>query len=113
MTTFTTATAAAHLPPIHCTPCRVTINGNRWRIYSDGSVSASLTREETAKLGWNPAQLVVYECGLPRLLPHSIEAKTIRREASRLRRNRNSRERAQAMRDLGMKRSTGVPGGWE
>lgn len=98
-------------PPIHCIPCRVTIDGNRWRIYSDGSVIATVSLKDAAAFGLKTVgDLVAYENKLPRLDPHSIEAKTICREASRLRRNRKARERSQAMRDLGMKKT---PYGWE
>lgn len=100
-----------HNPPIKCTPCRVTIDGKRWRIYSDGSVSIALTYAEVQRLNFiNVKEVLDYESKLPRLLPHSLEAKTIRREASRLRRNRTTRERNQAMRDMGM---TKTPYGWE
>lgn len=100
-------------PPIHCTPCRVTISGNRFRIYSDGSVSAALTYDEIQRMGFaNIKEVLAYESTqMARLDPHSLEARTIRREASRLRRNRNARERSQAMRDLGMKRTPS--GYWE
>jgi len=51
---------------------------------------------------------------LTRLDPHSTEAKTIRREAARIRRNRNARERNQAKRDLGLVQvKGGAFGGWE
>lgn len=111
---MTTSNNPRKLPPIQCTPCRVTIGANRYRIYKDGSVSAALTREETQRMGFATFKEVLeYESKLTRMDPHSIEAKTIRREASRLRRNRNARERSQAMRDLGMKRSPATPGGWE
>lgn len=99
-------------PPIHCTPCRVTIDGNRWRVYADGSVSAALTLKEANALNFlTVKEVLAYESALPRLIPHSTEAATIRREASRLRRNRNARERSQAMRDLGMVRTPS--GQWE
>lgn len=114
MTTSTAAARTTHMPPVHCTPCRVTVNGNRWRVYADGSVSAALSLKEANALSLQTVKEVrAYESALPRLIPHSTEAATIRREASRQRRNRNSRERHQAMQDLGMKRSPATPGGWE
>lgn len=103
------------LPPVHCISCRVTINGNRWRIYADGSVSAGISESEARSLGFKSIkEHLDYEAGLPRLIPHSTEAKTIRNEAARLRRNRAARERTQAMKDLGLKRAKGGAfGGWE
>lgn len=99
-------------PLIKCTPCRVTIGQNRYRIYEDGSVSAALTYDEIQRMGFaNLKEVLSYESStLTRLDPHSLEATTIRHEAVRLRRNLNARERNQAMRDLGMKKT---PYGWE
>lgn len=86
---------ASNKPPIHCISCRVTIGENRYRIYSDGSVSNALTDDEIERMGFvNYNDVVLYETTiLTRLDPHSTEAKTIRREASRQRANRNARER--------------------
>lgn len=101
----------SHKPPIKCTPCRVMIGENRYRIYKDGSVSSALSYDEVRRGQFaNLKEVLDYESKLPRLDPHSQEAKTIRREASRLRRNRNACERNQAMQDLGMKKT---PYGWE
>jgi len=103
-------------PPICCTPCRILIGDNYWRVYSDGSVSMALTRQEAENLGLRTAyQIFEYEKSTARRLdPHSTEAKTIRREAARIRRNRNARERNQAKRDLGLVRGNGGAfGGWE
>lgn len=99
-------------PPIKCTPCRVTYAGERYRIYSDGSVSRTLAHNEISDLGLGTVRAVLdYESSkLSRYTPHSEDAKIIRREAARLRRNRNARERNQAMRDLGLKHT---PCGWE
>lgn len=94
-------------PPIKCTPCRLIYNNERYRVYSDGSVSGSLSLSGAEDLGLKTLKEVLdYESTqLPRYAPHSSEARTIRREASRLRRNRNARER-----DLGLKKTAY---GWE
>ncbi len=85
-------------PPIKCIPCRVTYEGQRYRIYKDGTVrEIFMSQNGSTELGY----------GLPQ---SEISAKLIRREASRQRRNRNARERHQAMRDLGM---TKTSYGWE
>lgn len=85
-------------PPIKCAPCRVTYEGQRYQIEANGEVRPTLDKvmPATTRLACLP-------------LPES-EAKLIRREASRQRRNRNARERNQAMRDLGLKRTSC---GWE
>jgi hypothetical protein len=104
------------MPPIKCKPCRINYNGERYRIYADGSVSGALTLDEVKTLGLDGVAAVLkYEAEkLPRYLPSSSEAKTVRHEASRLRRNRNARERSEAMRDLGLKRAPGGAfRGWE
>lgn len=89
-------------PPIHCTPCRVTYEGQRYQISRDGIVRTF----QPPVLG---AQ--AFELGDPE--PESF-AKLIRREASRQRRNRNRREADAAKRDLGLVRgSGGAFGGWE
>lgn len=79
-------------PPIKCTPCLVYVESmsTRFHVHSNGSVQ--ICGQET-----------VYE-------PEDRISKVVRREASRLRRNRNARERNQAMKDLGL---TKTPFGWE
>lgn len=100
-------------PPIKCTPCRVTYNNVRYRIYSDGSVSGALSADEAGKLGIkNAKEALEYEFNtLPRYDPYSTEARTIRQHAAKLRRNRNARERYQAHKDLGLNRTPS--GQWE
>lgn len=90
-------------PPIQCTPCLVRYEGIVYRISSKGEVIAltqgvSKDGKETWAVDPNSSPL-----------PESL-AKPIRREASRLRRNRNARERNQARRDVGMKHTAQ---GWE
>lgn len=80
------------MPPIKCIPCRVTYEGNRWEVAADGHVR-SISGVFADFFG-------------PWIHPNSETAKKVRREASRLRRNRNARERHAAMRDLGMKRTS-------
>jgi hypothetical protein len=101
------------MPPVTCTPCRLTIDSDRYRVYSDGSVSSALTLAEAERLGLKTVREVLeYESiHMARLTPDSLQAKTIRREASRRRRNRGARERYQTMRDLGMTRTR--DGQWE
>jgi hypothetical protein len=82
-----------------CKPCRVTYQGTRYQVNLDGSV---FPIDRTAE-----AYSVVPAFG-PQAGAHL--AKLVRREASRQRRNRNSRERHQTMTDLGMKRT---PYGYE
>ena len=110
--TTETNTNARRKPPIKCTPCRVLYNNESYRIYPDGSVSGSLSFSEAKDLGVGSVRdHLAYEAEkLPRYEPHSSEARTIRREASRLRRNRNARERRQAMKDLGLRQTRY---GWE
>lgn len=101
------------MPPIKCTPCRVTYQGQRYRILSDGRVAKTLTPQpKPADIGVvNIAELLQWEIdNLTWHDAHSPLAREVRREASRLRRNRNRRERNQAMRDLGM---TKTSYGWE
>lgn len=98
-------------PPIHCAPCRVTFNGTRYRIFSDGSVVITKTSDEL--LGpkvWTIGELRAFEEAQERYSPHSDIARLVRREAARLRRNRNNRERHAAMKDLGL---TKTKYGWE
>lgn len=102
-------------PPIKCTPCRVTVKGIRYRIYENGSVCFSMPIEEIKRTNATIGDVKAYEeqevqSGMGLYAPSSDLAKTVRHEASRLRRNRNARERNSAMRDLGMKRTAY---GWE
>lgn len=84
-------------PPIKCIPCRVTYDGPVYHILSNGEVRECVRVDTGA---WQD---------FPQLEDES-KAKLIRREASRLRRNRNARERNQALRSL---RMTKTPYGWE
>lgn len=100
-------------PPIHCTPCRVTYNGQRYRILSNGGVAETPTPQpKPADVGVATiAELLQWEIdNLTWRDAHSTLAREVRHEASRLRRNRNARERNQALRSLGM---TKTPYGWE
>jgi hypothetical protein len=100
-------------PPVKCTPCHVTLDGQRYRILSDGRVAAlSSPLPLPTDLGLKTVKEVLqWEVeNLTWHAPHSDLARKVRREASRLRHNRNARERNQAMRDLGMKKT---PYGWE
>lgn len=92
--------------PIHCTPCRVTYEGQRYQIEANGEVRVVAGPfEDGSKASFVDTR---YE----RPVDESL-AKLVRREASRQRRNRNSRERSQAMKDLGLKRAPGGAfGGW-
>lgn len=99
-------------PPIKCIPCRVTFRGHRYQINSDGSVrniSAWIEMETTARRR-SPESYKFSE--VTALVPQERwdVAREVRREASRLRRNRNARERHQALRSLG---TTKTPYGWE
>lgn len=96
---------ASRKPPIRCVPCRVTYNGQRYQIESNGDVR----HVPISNGALMTAQEVRSNLDLLKPEPESL-AKLVRREASRLRRNRNARERNQAMRDLGM---TKTPYGWE
>lgn len=94
------------MPPIKCIPCRVTYEGKRYQIESDGRVRL---------VPKGPGDVLMTAQALRMALANvtaleESKAKLIRREASRLRRNRNARERNQAMRDLGLKKT---PYGWE
>lgn len=74
-------------------PCKVMYEGQRYQIESNGAVYLIQLVDGT----WVRAD---------GLLPVSDSlSKKVRQHASRLRRNRNARERNQAMRDLGMKRT--------
>lgn len=89
-------------PPIKCIPCRVTHEGQRYQVESNGEVRMV------------PAEFMALNAAVDvrRSQPVLEEstARLVRREASRQRRNRNARERNQAMRDLGMVKT---PSGWE
>jgi hypothetical protein len=87
-----------------CIPCRVTVEGKRYEVARDGSVRetwAAVTRDDGTETGTR-----FY--GLPL---GCDEAAAVRREAQRQRRNRNARDRADALRSLGMKRT--LSGTWE
>ena len=85
-----------------CTPCRVTFEGQRYYIAVDGQVYPTWQNIATVPGGVNTWSL---GATLDR-----TQAQQVRREAARQRRNRNARERNQAMRDLGL---TKTPYGWE
>jgi len=94
--------------PIHCTPCRVKYLDTYYKIPANGEVRETWSTGEffTSPSGKRtPVWQVADEPETPN------DARVIRREASRQRCNRNARERAQAMRDLGMTRTTS--GQWE
>lgn len=97
------------MPPIKCTPCRVTYEGQRYHVLSNGDVyPCYLEYREQPDYESTVLQNKSWTDG-----PNKIDATTaklVRREASRQRRNRNARTRNQAMRDLGMKRTSH---GWE
>ena len=77
-----------------CHPCRVAYQGTRYAIDGAGNVVI-------AAVGDGDAQPIT----------GATLAKAIRHEASRQRRNRNARERHQAMLDLGLVRVRGGLGG--
>jgi len=81
--------------PLHCTPCRVTVDGIRYQVSKDGTVRETWT--DGAERFFGPAI-------------EADRAKVIRHDASRQRRNRNRRERDEAMRSVGMVKT---PYGWE
>jgi len=87
-------------PPIHCTPCRVTYQGVRYQIETNGEVRLLPHLFEVGNVNRSTVLRTIDPISEP-------EAKLIRREASRQRRNRNARERTKAMKDLGLKRGTG------
>lgn len=88
--------------PMTCIPCRVRFNGQQYEISRDGSVrpvvSSVIQTDGTVSREYGLA----LSCD---------EAATVRQEAQRLRRNRNARDRADALRSLGMKRTRN--GQWE
>ena len=77
-----------------CRPCRVTYQGTRYAIDGAGNVAI-------AAVGDSDAQPIA----------DAALAKAVRHEASRQRRNRNARERHQAMLDVGLVRVRGGLGG--
>lgn len=86
----------AHKLPIKCSSFRATINGTRYRIWSDGSVSLSLTPDQIKAMEtpiervFTLADLISFESKSARLDPHSEEG------TLRLRRNKLTREANQA-----------------
>ena len=89
-----------------CTPCRVTYQGTRYAISQDGTVRV-IWIEGGINLPTGPTPKV-------RMYGEPVDpliAKNVRREAARQRRNRNARERHQAMKNLGLKRVRGALGG--
>lgn len=100
------------MSPITCKTARIDLNGSRYRLYKDGSVSQGLTQREAMALGCKTVKdaLVYEETKLRRYAPGSDLARAVRKEAKRLRRNRVARERRQAMKDLGL---VMTPYGWE
>lgn len=95
-------------PPISCTPCRVTYQGVRYQIESNGEVREVSSYENILLC---PGVWETWEhCRETKTPVGSSLAKLIRREAARQRRNRANREKYQAMKDLGMVKT---PYGWE
>lgn len=84
-----------------CIPCRVTFNGQRYFVASDGQVYPTWQNIGTIGQGntWSLGAALDRE-----------PAAAVRREARRQRRNRNARDRDQARRDLGLVKT---PYGWE
>lgn len=99
------------MPPIKCTSTRVTIGNIRYRIWSNGDISYSLRPDQMEVEGVKTlGDLIQYEKSHTLYFAYQQPAAEIRKESQRLRRNKLSRERNQAMRDLGMKKT---PYGWE
>lgn len=101
-------------PPIHCIPCRVTVDGDRYQIEANGTVRPvgdfvfSIGDSKLRRAELTEAVRARYLA-----LPES-KAKLVRREASRQRRNRNRRESDAAKRDMGLVRAAGGAfGGFE
>lgn len=80
-----------------CKPCKVTFQGQRYQVFSNGAV-APVTRNVATV----PGGVDTWSIGAP---VNTDQAKAIRAEASRQRRNRNARERHQGMTDLGLVRN--------
>ena len=70
-----------------CRPCRVTYQSTRYAIDGAGNVTIATVGNEAIQF-----------------VADSTLAKAVRHEAARQRRNRNARERHQAMLDLGLAR---------
>ena len=77
-----------------CHPCRVTYQGTRYAIDGAGNVTIAAAGDEAIQF-----------------VTDSTLARAVRHEATRQRRNRNARERHQAMLDLGLVRVRGGLGG--
>jgi hypothetical protein len=90
------------MPPVRCLPCRVRVGETRYTISADGTVRPILL----AEAGADGRTTYVHAPALD-----AAAALLIRREAARLRRNRNARERADALRSLGM--TCCKDGSWE
>lgn len=95
------------MPPIRCTPCRVKYLDTYYRISEDGEVRETWNTGEYFRSPDGKRTPVWQVSDEPE---SDNDARLIRREASRLRRNRNAREHRQAMKDLGLKQT---PYGWE
>lgn len=89
------------MPPIRCIPCRVTYEGQRYQIESNGDV-------RPLHKGFDNTGKRIFIADA--LKQDESFARLVRREASRQRRNRNARDRYQAHVESGMKRT---PYGWE
>lgn len=99
------------MPPIKCISMRATINGIRYKIHSNGDISESLRPDQMEAVGVKTlGDLVEYEKTHLLYFAEWKEAKEIRKEAQRLRRNKLSRERNRTMRDMGLKKTAY---GWE
>ena len=85
-----------------CKPCRVTYEGQRYQISRDGSV-------------WLVAGPGYAEGAVHFAHPEPADlALAVRREAARQRRNRNARDRHEALTGLGLRRAPGGAfGGYE
>jgi hypothetical protein len=83
-----------------CIPCRVTFERVRYQIERDGTVRRMNTPEQQAE----------YKLPALEAIP-PYEAKAVRAEAARQRRNRRSRERHDALRSLGLVKTPIY--GWE
>lgn len=94
-------------PPISCTPCRVRFNGTRYTVSANGTVRPILLAEAGTFADGTFNGTTVYTHG-PAL--DAAGALAVRREAARLRRNRNARERHAALRAEGYVKT---PYGWE
>lgn len=89
-------------------PCRVTYERLRYQIEHNGEVRKVGAPDETG-LPQTAGDTRLLEAVLP-----EPQAKLVRAEASRLRRNRSARELADAKRSLGLRRTLGGAfGGWE